>query len=153
MTILFQNLQITRSDIRPHIKWAVSLVTAYGHFNLPQGGLCGYVWVNILTLSPPRDWTNKTMEGREALGISLFIYPPPPKKKKKKESCLFLSLSLSHYITVDTRHPKYVKLSNQFTHNNKNAHRAQNSLAKAAHYHHIVRIPNLESQHCDPDHP
>ena len=32
----FFNLQITRSDIR-HIKWAVSLVIAYGHFNLPQG--------------------------------------------------------------------------------------------------------------------
>ena len=29
------NLQITSSDIRPHIKFAVSLVIAYGHFNLP----------------------------------------------------------------------------------------------------------------------
>ena len=37
MTILFLNLQIIRSDIRPHIKWAVSLVIAYGDFNLPQG--------------------------------------------------------------------------------------------------------------------
>ena len=37
----FQNLQITRSDIRPHIKWAVSLVITYGHFNLPQR----FVWV------------------------------------------------------------------------------------------------------------
>ena len=37
----FLNLQITRSDIRPHIKWPVSLVIAYGHFNLPQG----IVWV------------------------------------------------------------------------------------------------------------
>ena len=26
----FLNLQITRSDIRPHMKWAVSLVFAYG---------------------------------------------------------------------------------------------------------------------------
>ena len=34
---IFLNLQITRSDIRPHTKWAVSLVIAYGHFNLPQG--------------------------------------------------------------------------------------------------------------------
>ena len=40
-TIPFLNLQITISDIRPHIKWAVSLVTAYGHFHLPQG----FVWV------------------------------------------------------------------------------------------------------------
>ena len=33
MTILFLNLQITRCFIRPHIKWAISLVIAYGHFN------------------------------------------------------------------------------------------------------------------------
>ena len=50
ITILFLNLQITRSDIRPHIKWAVSLVIAYGHFNLPHG----FMWVYILTLSAPR---------------------------------------------------------------------------------------------------
>ena len=41
MTILFLNLLIARSDIRPHTKWAVRLVIAYGHFNLPQG----FVWV------------------------------------------------------------------------------------------------------------
>ena len=50
MTMPFQNLQITMSDISPHIKWAVSLVIAYGHFNVPHG----FVWVNILTLSSPR---------------------------------------------------------------------------------------------------
>ena len=43
----FPNLQITRSDIRPHIKWAVSLVIAYGHFNLPRG----FVWVCMRTYS------------------------------------------------------------------------------------------------------
>ena len=42
----FVNLQFTRSDIRSHIKLAVSLVIPYGYFDLPQG-LCGYVWVNI----------------------------------------------------------------------------------------------------------
>ena len=41
MIILFLNLQITRSDVRPHIKCIVSLVIAYGPFNLPQG----FVWV------------------------------------------------------------------------------------------------------------
>ena len=46
----FQNLQITRSDIRPHIKWAVSLVTAYGPLIFLRG-LCG---VNMLTQLPPR---------------------------------------------------------------------------------------------------
>ena len=41
VTILFVNLHITRSDIRPHIKRGVSLVIAYGHFSLPQD----VVWV------------------------------------------------------------------------------------------------------------
>ena len=41
MAILFLNLQITRSDVKPHMKWVVSLVIAFGHFNLPQG----FVWV------------------------------------------------------------------------------------------------------------
>ena len=37
MTIPFLTLHLTRSDIRPHIKLAVSLVIVYGHFNLPLG--------------------------------------------------------------------------------------------------------------------
>ena len=40
-TILFLNLQIIKSDIRPHIKWAVSLVLAYGDFYIPLG----FMWV------------------------------------------------------------------------------------------------------------
>ena len=56
MTIHFLNLQITRSDIRPHIKWAVSLVIAYGHFNTPQGFVYKsitwtMVWVGELSFS------------------------------------------------------------------------------------------------------
>ena len=47
----FLNLQVTRSDIRPHIKWAVSLHMVTLIF---LGGMCGYLWVNILTLSPPK---------------------------------------------------------------------------------------------------
>ena len=43
MTILLINLLITRSAIRLYIKWAVSLVIVYGHFNLPQG----FVWACI----------------------------------------------------------------------------------------------------------
>ena len=38
-----------KSDIRPYIKWAVSLVIFTSIF---LRGLCGYIWVNILTLSP-----------------------------------------------------------------------------------------------------
>ena len=40
MTILFRNLQLTRSGIRPHIKWTVSLVIAYGHVWVAYG----HVW-------------------------------------------------------------------------------------------------------------
>ena len=40
---LFLHLQITIADIRAHLKWAVNLVIAYGHFNLPQG----FVWVYV----------------------------------------------------------------------------------------------------------
>ena len=56
MTILFLNLQITISDIRPHIKCAVSLVIAYGEFILlggEEGGCC--VGMYGLTLSPLRE--------------------------------------------------------------------------------------------------
>ena len=42
MTSYFFNLQITRSDTRPHIKWAVSLLIADGHFNLPVFAIVKY---------------------------------------------------------------------------------------------------------------
>ena len=40
------------ADIRSHIKWAVSLVIAHMVPSIFLRGLCSYVWVNILTLSP-----------------------------------------------------------------------------------------------------
>ena len=43
-----------RSDIRPHIKWAVSLVILHMVTSIFLQGLCGYIWVNILTLAPWR---------------------------------------------------------------------------------------------------
>ena len=58
MTILFLNLQkITRSDIRPHIKWAVSLLIAYGHFNLPQE-VCVGIYRLTYSLYHPRGLLN-----------------------------------------------------------------------------------------------
>ena len=48
----FIKLQMSRADIRPHIKWVVSLVIAYGHFDFPQRFVWVCMWVrNILTLS------------------------------------------------------------------------------------------------------
>ena len=49
----FLCLQIAWSDIRPHVIWPVSLVIADG-YSIFIRGMCAYVWVNILTLSPPR---------------------------------------------------------------------------------------------------
>ena len=55
MTIFFyKQVQISSSDIRPHIKWAVSLVILHMVTSISLQGLCGYIWVNILTLSPQR---------------------------------------------------------------------------------------------------
>ena len=55
--IFYKQVQISRSDIRPHIKWAVSLVILHMVTSIFLQGLCGYVWVNILTLSPQRGHT------------------------------------------------------------------------------------------------
>ena len=50
----YKHVQISRSDIRPHTKWAVSLVILHMVTSIFLWGLCGYIWVNILTLSPLR---------------------------------------------------------------------------------------------------
>ena len=63
MTIFFyKQVQISRSDIRPHIKWAVSLVILHMVTSIFLQGLCGYIWVNILTLSPRRGEMKGWME-------------------------------------------------------------------------------------------
>ena len=40
----FFKLVNARSDIRPHIKWIVSLVFAYGYFNIPLE--CEWVYMD-----------------------------------------------------------------------------------------------------------
>ena len=57
--IFYKQVQISRSDIRPHIKWAVSLVILHMVTSISLQGLCGYIWVNILTLSPQRVNSNQ----------------------------------------------------------------------------------------------
>ena len=51
----YKQVQISRSDIRPHIKWAVSLVILHMITSIFLQALCGYISVNILTLSPRGD--------------------------------------------------------------------------------------------------
>ena len=54
--IFYKHVQISRLDIRPHIKWVVSLVILHMVTSIFLQGLCGYIWVNILTLSPQRGY-------------------------------------------------------------------------------------------------
>ena len=44
----YKQVQISRSDIRPHIKWAVSLVILHMITSIFLRALCGYIWVNIM---------------------------------------------------------------------------------------------------------
>ena len=48
------NLQITRSDIRPLIKVGCQPSDIHMVTLIFFMGLCGYVWANIFTFSPPR---------------------------------------------------------------------------------------------------
>ena len=53
----YKQVRISRSDIRPHKKWAVSLVILHMITSIFLRALCGYIWVNILTLSPRGETT------------------------------------------------------------------------------------------------
>ena len=118
MTILFQNLQITRSNIRTHIQWAVSLVIAYSPFSLPPGFVWACIWVNTLTFITPRGVRErkkrriKNKEGRdeaeqkqeEATGRRVdtrsFIMYNSIKEIFVKNPCPSLSLTGVPYIWV-----------------------------------------------------
>ena len=63
--IFYKQAQISRSDIRPHIKWAFSLVILHMVISIFLQGLCGYIWVNILTLSPQRGTLKRNLANLE----------------------------------------------------------------------------------------
>ena len=54
MTILFINLQISRSDIKPYITWAVSLVILHIVTSIFLWGLCGYIYGLTHSVYHPR---------------------------------------------------------------------------------------------------
>ena len=62
----YKQVQISRSDIRPHIKWAVSLVILHMVTSIFLQASCGYIWVNILTLLP-RGW----LKGDDECGLCI----------------------------------------------------------------------------------
>ena len=43
---LYKQVQISRSDIRPHIKWAVRMVILHMITSIFLRALCGYKWVS-----------------------------------------------------------------------------------------------------------
>ena len=69
----FPSLQITRSDIRPHVNRTVSLVITDGHVMLLRGW-CGYVWANILSLLPLMVHSLRQREHRLYIYIYIYIY-------------------------------------------------------------------------------
>ena len=54
----YKQVQISRSDIRPHIKWAVSPVILHMITSIFLRALCGYIWVNILTAMSESEHSN-----------------------------------------------------------------------------------------------
>ena len=70
----YKQVQISRSDVRPHIKWAVSLVILHMVTSMSLQGLCGYIWVNILTLSPQRVALIKAQVMIQNLSQSPYIH-------------------------------------------------------------------------------
>ena len=50
----YKQVQISRSDTMPHIKWAVSLVILHVITSIFPPGFVWVYMVNILTLSPQR---------------------------------------------------------------------------------------------------
>ena len=57
-TLFYACMQFTRSDIRPHVKLAISLVIVDGHLSFLRGFVG--LWLNIVTLSPPRVHDSRT---------------------------------------------------------------------------------------------
>ena len=68
---IFINLQINRLDIRPHIKWAVSLVILHMVTSIFLQGLCGYVWVNM-AVNKVEDLEHETLSI-----MAVFLYCCP----------------------------------------------------------------------------
>ena len=58
MAILFYKVQISSSDIRPHMMIMHMITSIF------LRGLCGYIWANILTLLPQRDTSVVVTDGQ-----------------------------------------------------------------------------------------
>ena len=52
--IFYKQVQISRSDIRPHIKWGVVLVILHMVTSISLQGLCGYIYGLTYSLYHPR---------------------------------------------------------------------------------------------------
>ena len=76
---LFYACKSQNQNIGPHVKRAVSLVIVDGHVIFLRG-LFGYVWVNLVTLSPPKgqeDTSNNSEIVKREMGCQLRDYRWP----------------------------------------------------------------------------
>ena len=89
----FLRLQITKSDIRPHEKWAVGLVIADGHLIFLRG-LCRYAWVNMLPSSTLR------------VPLKILAKKKKKKKEKKKKEDNSKAESQNNHLPVKHNHSK-----------------------------------------------
>ena len=60
-------------QISGHTNWAVSLVILHMVTSIFLRGLCGHIWVNILTLSPQKENTLEGEREREREGRGAYI--------------------------------------------------------------------------------
>ena len=102
--IFYTQVQISRSDIRPHIKWAVSLVILHMVTSIFLQGLCEYIWVNILTLLPQRAYFIDIQTSKELIQMDIN------KMSINKMSKMFFFESLD-YVQV----PIYVRALLHYT--------------------------------------
>ena len=101
--------QISRSDIRPNIKWAVSLVILHMITSIFLLALCGYIWVNILTLSPRGD-RRKTIDSLISF-VQCILYNIMSISNYILEVTIFLEFYIQQHRDLHNKERYYYLLS------------------------------------------
>ena len=117
-TILFLNLQITRSNIRPHTRWAVSLVIVHDHMAtlIFLRVLCGCIWVNtthfITTEGVHKSIQQHKMHMVPLLHTLILVQIAIHIHTKRKQACLVILHCITHYFSFyHITHDQFTTLS------------------------------------------
>ena len=108
VTILFKNLQISRSDIRPHIKWVVSLVILHMVNSIFLQSLCEYTCIWDITRISLLVCLSVTLSSLICLRNFSMTIGLISMKLGTDDLCNVCSCACMLFITVST---KIVKLS------------------------------------------